>query len=286
MRRLNPLIMIPRLARRGLLAILSIAVILLLINIGFRHFRNSTSNTPTATQNKTVPRALTSPEAAKVLPRKRVKTSETQAVSFLRQPSANTVVLRGLLLFFPEDQANEFSLELRWFYRSWIEMMRFESSWWRTDLIIFSKEHSTLFKELGCVFDQIRENFTEPTKCRVFPYVRVKDRSTKHEPSSRYQVIDRKRSESLFQHLKGYGYIDSINTVLEYNNSYSMYNYVLRTDMDCFLTTNFARYIPMKKSLIVGRGGYSTEFNQKRLQRIAHDMGWDYADDRGLGSTW
>ena len=65
-----------------------------------------------------------------------------------------------------------------------------------------------------------------------------------------------------------------------------MYDYILRTDMDCFLTYNFALYVPYNNSLLVGRGGYSTTFNSKRLKRIANDMNWKYADKTSLGSTW
>ena len=65
-----------------------------------------------------------------------------------------------------------------------------------------------------------------------------------------------------------------------------MYDYILRTDMDCFLTSNFALYVPYNNSLIVGHGGYSTTFNTNRLRRIAADMHWQYAERRSLGSTW
>jgi hypothetical protein len=65
-----------------------------------------------------------------------------------------------------------------------------------------------------------------------------------------------------------------------------MYDFLLRTDMDCFITQNFALYVPYNNSVLVGHGGYSTEFNNKRLKRIAHDMNWQYADKNSLGSTW
>lgn len=65
-----------------------------------------------------------------------------------------------------------------------------------------------------------------------------------------------------------------------------MYDFILRTDLDCFLTHNFALYVPYADTLLVGRGGYSTAFNNKRLKRVAHDMNWEYADKNGLGSTW
>jgi len=202
------------------------------------------------------------------------------------QPSSESKVLRALLTFYPNDQKSTFEPEFRWFYRSWTEMMMNESSLWRTDFIVYTTEYESIFKNLDCVYDEIRINSDEKPKCRIFPYVRIKNRESKHESSSKYQIINKQRSQLLYQNLRNYGYIDSINTVFEYNSSYFMYDYILRTDLDCFLTKNFAFYIPYKNSLLVGHGGYSTTFNNKRLQRIAHDMNWQYSNKSSLGSTW
>jgi hypothetical protein len=205
---------------------------------------------------------------------------------FIHQPSSKSSILRALLVFYPNDQELLFQPEFRWLYRSWTEMMINESSLWRTDLIVYASEYVSFFTNLDCVYNEIRLNSEEKPKCRVFPYTRIKDRASKHEPSSKYQIIDSQNSKLIYQHLRTYGYIDSINTVFEYDKSYFMYDYILRTDMDCFLTYNFAFYVPYNNTLLVGRGGYSTAFNNHRLKRIAHDMNWKYADKNSLGSTW
>ena len=210
----------------------------------------------------------------------------SQSESFIFVPEANSTVMRALLLFYPNDQESDFQVELRWFFLSWVQMMESEFLHWRTDLIIYSDIYSPLLQELGCLNDKIRVDHQESAKCRFFPYVRVKSRNSNHQASSQHQNIDVKRSQALFTHLQQYGYIDSINTVSEYMNTYAMYDYVLRTDMDCFLTKNFARYVPFPQSLLVGRGGYSNEFNSRRLRRIARDMGWQYGNRTSLGSTW
>ncbi len=212
--------------------------------------------------------------------------SVNERLPFIHQPPSQSIVLRALLLFYPNDQDLGFQPEFRWFYRSWTEMMTNESALWRTDLIVYASEYTPFFKQLGCVYDQIRTNSKEKPKCRLFPYVRIKNRASNHEPSSKYQNIDKKRSQTIYQHLRTYGYIDSINTVLEYNTSFFMYDFILRTDMDCFLTHNLAVYVPYNNSILVGHGGYSTEFNNRRLKRIARDMNWKYADRNSLGSTW
>ena len=33
-------------------------------------------------------------------------------------------------------------------------------------------------------------------------------------------------------------------------------------------------------------GGYGTDFNRRKLRRIAHDMGFEHVNISGMGSTW
>ncbi|UJR27808.1 hypothetical protein I4U23_009077 [Adineta vaga] len=201
-------------------------------------------------------------------------------------PSSESIVLRALLLFYPNDQESGFLPEFRWFYRSWTEMMMNESTLWRTDIIVYANKYTSVFKKLGCLYEKIRLDSKEKPQCRIFPYIRIKDRTSNHDVSSKYQIIDTQRSQTLYDQLRSYGYIDSINTVFEFKTTFLMYDFILRTDMDCFLTENFALYIPYNDSVLVGHGGYSTEFNNKRLKRIARDMNWKYANKTSLGSTW
>lgn len=239
---------------------------------------NQISHSKNFTQHKNTP-----PHQLQSVSEKRTRNS---VESLIYRPANDSTILRALLLFYPNDQDLEFQSELRWFYRSWVEMMTVESPLWRTDLIIYTFEYAPLFKQLGCIFNEKRQNPSEPPKCRVFPYMRVKDRYAQHQLSSIHQTIDKTRSIQIHHYLKSYGYIDSINTVFEYRSSYDIYDFVLRTDMDCFLTKNFAHYVPFNHSLIVGYGGYSTTFTNRRLKRIAHDMNWKYANRNSLGSTW
>ena len=45
------------------------------------------------------------------------------------------------------------------------------------------------------------------------------------------QSFDANRSQSLFDNLRSYGYVDSINTVYEGYSTFKMYDFVLRTDI-------------------------------------------------------
>ena len=284
-----------RFVRRVLLTSTLIILLLLLIDLAIQYHRSHPPDLPSQQKRNvtrsSLPQRISdlnnhSEDRQHLQQSFAARTTSKAAEALIRRPPSGSTVLRAILLFYPNDQDIEFQPELRWFYRSWIEMMAVESPLWRTDLIIYTTEFAPLFQHLGCVFNQIRQDSAELPLCRVFPYMRVKYRYAQHEPSSVHQKIDPTRSLHIHHHLKGYAYTDSINTVLEYHTSYKMYDFVLRTDMDCFLTKNFAHYIPLDESLIVGYGGYSTAFTNRRLKRIAQDMGWKYANRTSLGSTW
>jgi hypothetical protein len=204
----------------------------------------------------------------------------------IHQPLSSSL-LRGILIYYPTNQEEFFLPELFWLFRSWIEMMKDESSLWRTDLIIYTDNYTSNLRQLGCIYYQIRINRQEPPQCRVFPYKRIRFRRVEEETENYvYQQFDRHRSLLLTKHLQNYDYLDSINIIAECYPSFAMYDYILRTDIDVFLTKNFAHFVPFNDTLLVGKGGYSSRFNTARLKRIANDMHWLYANLTNLGSTW
>lgn len=57
--------------------------------------------------------------------------------------------------------------------------------------------------------------------------------------------------------------------------------------MDVFLTPLFATWLPRHcNDFNVGAGGYSTEFNTRRLERISRNLDLNFAGQWNLGSTW
>ncbi|CAF4711066.1 unnamed protein product, partial [Rotaria sp. Silwood1] len=98
--------------------------------------------------------------------------------------------------------------------------------------------------------------------------------------------FDAKRSESLYENLRTYGYIDSINAIYEGYWTFKMYDFILRTDIDVFIYHHFATYIPSNCAFITGGGRYTTEFNRRKLKSIAHDMGFAHVNLLNMGSTW
>ena len=196
-------------------------------------------------------------------------------------------LIRGIIVHYPDNDESSFFPELRWLYRTWVEMMTFELPFWRTDLVIYSNNYTTNLQNLGCVFNRIRINREQLPECRVFPYRSLSRRgSAVATESERFQRIDEQRSKSLATNLHSYAYADSINIMSEYYLSFAMYDFVLRTDTDVFLTKNFGRYVPYNDTLLIGIGGYSTQFSTARLKRIARDMNWSDANIVNVGSTW
>ncbi|VDO98311.1 unnamed protein product [Soboliphyme baturini] len=63
------------------------------------------------------------------------------------------------------------------------------------------------------------------------------------------------------------------------------YTYLMRTDMDVFLTPALLKWTPRFK-IVTGMGGYSDKFNQKRLVEMAHRYNLRHQRVHNLGSTW
>ena len=131
-------------------------------------------------------------------------------------------------------------------------------TWW-TDFVIFTYNFSAEFRSLGCV-NRVRQNKQEPSVCRLFLYIPIQFRTpnltnnnfehaftaakslAKAYNESVEQMVtipvvndsktfDAKRSQLLYNVLRTYGYIDSINTIYEGYHTFSMYDFVLRTDI-------------------------------------------------------
>jgi hypothetical protein len=63
------------------------------------------------------------------------------------------------------------------------------------------------------------------------------------------------------------------------------YEKILLTDVDTLLLPNFLEQEPT--TFLVGRGGYSTDYNHERLSRFARRLGYQrFGRFRNIGSTW
>ena len=223
--------------------------------------------------------------------------------------------VRGVLVYYPADQHEYFEQEFRWFYRSWIEMLKNEPSEWRTDLIVFinmkvyKSTNMKFFEQLNCFETNMRFTKDEFPMCTLLNYVELRNRqiplydstyffNTSAEELYNYfykkvNVFDNS-AENLWRfygklkELKKYQYLDSILMVFDgYNYFKNNFDFLMRSDMDVFLTPLFAKWLPLNcNDFITGSGGYSHDFNMKRIRKAANLMNLKFGEIRNLGSTW
>jgi hypothetical protein len=227
-------------------------------------------------------------------------------------------IVRAVLVYFPVDGIDHFQYEFRWLYRSWVYMQTYEPTRWRTDLIIF---YDTLackqiakpeffLNQLNCTTRNVRTSREQRPMCTMIPYRAVKDRVDPNINTANPLLQDKKVYEFLFNdlnifntskehmgvflsllksNLAQYGYLDSILIAFEDYPYFKLagYDFLIRSDMDVFLTPTLATWLPRYcNDFIVGGGAYSNTFNRKRLNRIANDMHLKYGQWSNLGSTW
>ena len=235
--------------------------------------------------------------------------------------SAHTLrISRAVLVYFPVENSQHFEIEFRWLYRSWLEMQKTEPATWRTDIVVFinkdgeqfANKPDFFFNHLNCSFNNVRKAASDEPMCSLVDYKPLKIRNLSTAKTANVKTFDSNAARyahlletlDIFsdepdnllpfytfvrEQISSYGYLDSILMAFDgyARLKASGYNYVIRSDMDVFLTPLFAKWLPrFCNDFCVGRGGYSTQFNVKRLGRIAHDLNFEYAAEENLGSTW
>jgi hypothetical protein len=93
---------------------------------------------------------------------------------------------------------------------------------------------------------------------------------------------------AILKDLAHYGYLDSIMVAFEgYKYFHNKFDFLLRSDLDVFLTQLFGKWLPTHLSdFVTGGGGYSGDFNMKRIQKAAKNVNLKPGNVRNLGSTW
>ncbi|OQR81677.1 hypothetical protein THRCLA_23318, partial [Thraustotheca clavata] len=194
--------------------------------------------------------------------------SSDQELKSLREEKLDNVMsthepfVRAAVMYLPPAQADKFITQLRWFRQSWLTMHEYEPELWRTDIVVFTSTSLIELKELGCV-ENPRSNVQEPNKCIV--------------------IADYKKAS--FPEFN-YDFADSINVAAVNHPWVEIYDWVLRTDIDTFLTPAFATWKP--STMAVGFGQYSFDGydTNDRLARIMKDLDMQPAELDNIGSTW
>lgn len=225
-------------------------------------------------------------------------------------------IVRAVTFYFPIEKEEDFVHEFRWLYRSWIEVLKYEPSKWRTDLIIFVENDSKkfekpefFFNQLNCSFKHTRKRAEDEPMCTLLQYVPIRKRAFNLDnnyislsANDKYHYLlnnisiyskNSKHLAPFYSFLKDslvtYNYADSILMSFDGYEYFKTagFDFLIRSDIDVFLTPLFSIWLPMRcNDFYVGGGGYSNTFNQNRLKRIAKNIGLDYASARNLGSTW
>jgi hypothetical protein len=224
-------------------------------------------------------------------------------------------ILRAVLVYFPVNGVDHFQFEFRWLYRSWIYMQGYEPSRWRTDLIVFYDVNASteitkadfFLNKLNCTVKNLRTSPSQPPMCTIIPYKAVKNRNESNINTQNSRIQDKKIYEHLFNdvnifnmsapdtslflsllksNLATYEYLDSILIAFEEYKYFKSagYDFLIRSDMDVFLTPKLGTWLPRYcNDFVVGGGAYSNKFNRKRLHRIATGMGLKHGQWSNLG---
>ena len=191
------------------------------------------------------------------------------SLSVRREPE--TPAIRAAVVYFPTEanKIDHIMPELRWFIESWRKMQEYEDGSARTDVVIVAVRDLPEFSDLGCT-STLRSSIHEPGRCIVLS-----------------QYVPLSKRDKVF---KDYAFGDSIDAFhfAKQQGGLEFYNWLLRTDLDTFLTPAFATWKPT--TLIVGEGGYcfDGQLTCPRLHRIAQTM--QLAPKKppvdNIGSTW
>ena len=143
----------------------------------------------------------------------------------------------------------------------------------KTDLLIFCERSSqTELEELGCS-TQKRLTWDESEKCVILF-----------------------REDSLREAARGY----NVDPLSKYENAKSVdfllgmseqlmntYDYLLRTDLDVFITPGFADWLPKNLTLLItGQGGYGSVNAEHHLKWISERLNLRNSGYTNIGSTW
>ncbi|RHY32726.1 hypothetical protein DYB32_002308 [Aphanomyces invadans] len=177
-------------------------------------------------------------------------------------PGDTASFVRATVLYLP-SYTPKFEDEFRWFRRSWIEMQKYEPVSWRTDIVVYSDGPLPVLEQLNCSMTSRRTTRNEPNRCILYT-----------------------NYTSVFSTAFPYKFADSVNVVGLNGTDLDAYDWILRTDIDTFLTPAFATWKP--PTMVVGRGMYSfPDYSTgERLESIISKLNMTATTIDNVGSTW
>lgn len=182
-------------------------------------------------------------------------------------------MIRAILVRFPSEKSEYFFVQFRWFYRSWIESEMFTLERWRTDLVVIIDEKfpdriRTFLTQLNCTEKNRRQNRREISRCILIVHQTLAQRSDENK-----QIVERKFP--IFFRLKFFDdQIDRLLSMFEFLEDFNqtqtnLYNLVMITTMNSFITTQFGKYVPLKCAFLIGAAPDFSSFYGKTDQMIS-----------------
>ncbi|CAF1001854.1 unnamed protein product [Adineta ricciae] len=175
-------------------------------------------------------------------------------------------VVRGVIVRFPSLRARYYFVQFRWLYRSWIESEMFTLDRWRTDLIIlidkeFDNETQQLLEHLNCRSENERTSRRQISRCILVQHQLYSERTQKERENylKISPMLNRagELSDNVDRLFAVHSYISRLRT------NETLYDILMVTTMNTFLTTQFGKYIPVKCAFILGTSpDYSTFYGQ------------------------
>ena len=144
-----------------------------------------------------------------------------------------------------------------------------------------NRDHQNLNLVDLVVFAEMKVLKRLPRDCVMF-YGRRKNSIPDAGRMSCYKIEQKYETPSQYKNLNSY--IMFLRPDIEH--ILKDYTYVLRTDMDVFLTPKFFTYRPAILRVVTGVGQYCHEFNRGRLKAIAKSHGLKHRGVHCVGSSW
>lgn len=162
-------------------------------------------------------------------------------------------ITRALIFYFPIGGKKSYQHELRWVYRSWIDMIAFEPAKWRTDLVIFIESDSVRvtnsdfsLKELDCRFDNVRQSPEDKPMCTLFKYVALENRSfgkEKKKKKKQKAMVNQSEWDELYRY-----FLNDVDVFDESNDDeFDVFLRTLKNEIGSY------RYL---NSILIGFEGY------------------------------
>lgn len=187
--------------------------------------------------------------------------------SFPRKPSGSQApeLLRAVITHhsfnMPSGEANQekYLDQLKFFHRSWVEVVKTQKKGWITDFVIIATRTIPLFESMNCT-TVLRKNRLPPSRCIVIDNYKSYNLSY-----TNFNVAD-----NIWTLSKQYEYIDSIGIAVDENGYLDVYDYLFRCDEDSFLAPYLGQW--HSETFQAGSATYILEqvpITQNRLDTIA-----------------